>query len=92
MANAKRVLVATAAARVGESFVGNGARRQLRRSAVLDRGVNASVVEKLRNVGAKRVTPLLAQYPYNSFHDWHFEILFVVAIIIQLIHILVEAL
>jgi hypothetical protein len=23
---------------------------------------------------------LLAQYPYNSFHDWHFEILFIVAI------------
>jgi hypothetical protein len=35
---------------------------------------------------------LLAQYPYNSFHDWYFEILFIVAIIVQLIHILLEAL
>ena len=34
---------------------------------------------------------LLAHYPYNSFHDWHFEILFIVAIIVQLIHILLEA-
>jgi len=35
---------------------------------------------------------LLAHYPFNSFHDWHFEILFIVAIICQLIHILLEAL
>jgi hypothetical protein len=35
---------------------------------------------------------LLAHYPYNSLHDWHFEILFIVAIICQLIHILLEAL
>jgi len=35
---------------------------------------------------------LLAHYPYNSFHDWYFEILFIVAIICQLIHILLEAL
>jgi hypothetical protein len=34
---------------------------------------------------------LLAHHPYNSFHDWHFEILFIVAIICQLIHILLEA-
>jgi len=38
------------------------------------------------------IRPLLAHYPYNSFHDWHFEILFIVAIICQLIHILLEAL
>ena len=35
---------------------------------------------------------LLAQYPFNSLHNWHFEILFIVAIIIQLIHIVLEAL
>jgi hypothetical protein len=35
---------------------------------------------------------LLAHYPFNSLHDWHFEILFIVAIICQLIHILLEAL
>ena len=34
---------------------------------------------------------LLAHYPFNSLHDWHFEILFIVAIICQLIHILLEA-
>jgi hypothetical protein len=35
---------------------------------------------------------LLAQYSFNSLHNWHFEILFIVAIIIQLIHIVLEAL
>jgi len=35
---------------------------------------------------------LLAHYPFNSLHDWHFEIVFIVAIICQLIHILLEAL
>src|SRR5256886_12849925 len=34
---------------------------------------------------------LLAQYPFNSLHDWHFEILFIVAIICQLTHIVLEA-
>ena len=35
---------------------------------------------------------LLAQYSFNSVHDEHFEILLIVAIIIQLIHIVLEAL
>src|SRR6516165_374168 len=35
---------------------------------------------------------LLAQYPFNSLCNWHFEILFIVAIIIQLTHIVLEAL
>src|SRR5262245_15083032 len=47
----------------------------------------APIIENLPSIRL-----LLAQYPYNSFHDWHFEILFIVAIICQLIHILLEAL
>jgi hypothetical protein len=47
----------------------------------------APIIESLPSIRL-----LLAQYPYNSFHDWHFEILFIVAIICQLIHILLEAL
>ena len=39
---------------------------------------------------AKRL--LLAQYSFNSLHDWHSEILLIVAIISQLIHIILEAL
>jgi hypothetical protein len=35
---------------------------------------------------------LLAQHPFNGLHNWHLEILFIVAIIIQLIHIVLEAL
>jgi hypothetical protein len=35
---------------------------------------------------------LLAQYPLNSRHDWHFEILFVVAIILHLTHIILQGL
>jgi len=35
---------------------------------------------------------LPAQYPFNSLHNWHFEILFIVAIVIELIHIVLEAL
>ena len=47
----------------------------------------APIIERLPSIRL-----LLAQYPYNSFHDWHFEILFIVAIICQLIHIRLEAL
>ena len=42
--------------------------------------------------GLPSIRLLLAQYPFNSLHNWHFEILFIVAIIIQLIHIVLEAL
>src|SRR5262249_30652793 len=35
---------------------------------------------------------LLPQYPFDSLHNWHFEILFFIAIIIQLVHIVLEAL
>jgi hypothetical protein len=35
---------------------------------------------------------LLAQYPFNSLHDWHFEILFIVAIIFHLTHIVLQGL
>src|SRR5262245_64328352 len=47
----------------------------------------APIIESLPSI-----RPLLAQYPFNSLRNWHFEILFIVAIIIQLIHIVLEAL
>ena len=37
-----------------------------------------------------RIRLLLAQYSFNSLHDWHFEILFIVAIISHLTHIVLE--
>src|SRR5262249_50103834 len=47
----------------------------------------APIIESLPSIRL-----LLAQYPFNSLHNWHFEILFIVAIIIQLTHIALEAL
>src|SRR5262245_20163303 len=35
---------------------------------------------------------LLAQYRFNSLHDWHFEILFVIAIFLHLVHIFLKRL
>jgi hypothetical protein len=32
------------------------------------------------------------QYLFNSLHDWHFEILFIVAIILQLAHVFLQGL
>src|SRR5262245_26583375 len=35
---------------------------------------------------------LLAQYPFNSLHDWHFEILFIIAIFLHLVHFFLKRL
>ena len=35
---------------------------------------------------------LLAQYRFNSLHDWHFEIFFIVAIIFHLTHVVLQGL
>jgi hypothetical protein len=45
----------------------------------------APIIESLPSI-----RPLLAQYPFNSLHDWHFEILFIVAIIFHLAHIVLQ--
>src|SRR5262249_24772406 len=37
-------------------------------------------------IGAEHKTAL-AQHPFNSVNDWHFEILFIVAIVFHLTHI-----
>jgi hypothetical protein len=58
-------------------------------------GLDEGTFTEGHELDRKRRVPkamLLAHYPFNSLHDWHFEILFIVAIIIQLIHILLEAL
>jgi hypothetical protein len=47
----------------------------------------APIIENLPSIRL-----LLAQYPFNSLHDWHFEILFIVAIILHLVHIFLKRL
>src|SRR6516162_6986582 len=47
----------------------------------------APIIENLPSIRL-----LLAQYLFDSLHDWHFEILFIVAIILHLVHILLQGL
>ena len=57
------------------------------RCALAVRALAEPIIESLPSI---RLLP--AQYPFNSLLNWHFEILFIVTIIIQLIHIVLEAL
>jgi hypothetical protein len=71
----------------GGLALGRGTHKTSCRCGHHEVAATAPIIESLPSIRL-----LLAQYPFNSLHNWHFEILFIVAIIIQLIHIVLEAL
>jgi len=66
------------------------------RDTSLDGAANGSAgINSAPNVDAESLPstrPLLAQYPFNSHHDWHLEILFIVAITFHLAYIVLQSL